>query len=112
MHGPHTILSVGRDASLLIHRHALLTRAGYAVTSAAQPVKAMHLLDSHAFDLIVVGGHGHTEHVWISSIEKDKNVRVVFLTCEHLRPDDEKCICADDETLRQVADALSCNLNR
>lgn len=109
MQGPHTILSVGQDPTVLTHRHAILTRAGYTVTSAAQPLKALHhLLAKHAFDLVLVGTHGQREHVWIERIQKDKNVRVVFLATSN----DQVHVAQEADVLQKVAEALSASLNR
>lgn len=112
MSDPHTILSLGHNPTLLTHRHALLTRAGYAVTSAAHPVKAMHLLERRNFDVVVVGLHRHSERLTIEQIQKDKHVPVIFLCCDQFDPVSGTCKCSDahlscEELLGQIAGAIS-----
>jgi CheY-like chemotaxis protein len=86
MHASHAILSVGHDTALLSYRHALLTRAGYKVTSAAHPAKALDLLTARNFDLIIVGGHAASERAAIEQAHRDTHVPVFFLCGNELDP--------------------------
>jgi CheY-like chemotaxis protein len=112
MHGPPEILSVGHNPTLLAFRHLLLKKAGYAVTSAALPVKAMDLLSTHSFDLILVGLAAHAERIAIERLNKDNQVPVIFLCCDQFDPTTGACMCqqarlSPEELLRKIADALS-----
>lgn len=112
MHGPLSILSVGHNPRLLTHRHVLLKNAGYAVTSAAHPVKAMSLLSTRTFDLILVGVSAHAERVIIERANEGNRVPVIFLCCEKFDPATGTCTCEDahlsgEELLRKIAEAIS-----
>jgi CheY-like chemotaxis protein len=112
MHWPREILSVGHNPTLLTHRHLLLKNAGYAVTSAALPLKAMDLLSTHNFDLIVVGLAAHAERLAFERLNKDNHVPVIFLCCDQFDPTSGACTCQQagltpEELLRKIAAALS-----
>lgn len=112
MHGPHSILSVGHNPRLLTHRHVLLKNAGYAVTSAAHPVKAMSLLSTRSFDLILVGVSAHAERIVIERVNENIHVPVIFLCCDRFNPTTGFCTCQDvhlsgEELLQRIAAALA-----
>lgn len=112
MHGPHSILSIGHNPRLLTHRHVMLKNAGYSVTSAAHPIKAMSLLSTRSFDLILVGVSAHAERIIIERANESVHVPVIFLCCEKFDPSTGTCTCQDahlnaDELLKKIAAALS-----
>jgi glutaredoxin len=111
MHGPQ-ILSVGHNTKLLTHRHVLLTNAGYEVTSAALPVKAMNLLSTRSFDLILVGVSAHAERILVERAQEGIQVPVIFLCCENFDPSLGVCTCQNaelgsEELLQKIAEVLS-----
>lgn len=112
MHGPLSILSVGHNPKLLTHRHVLLKNAGYAVTSATLPLKALNLLSTKSFDLILVGVSAHAERILIERSQEGVRVPVIFLCCEKFDPTTGVCTCQDaqlrtEELLQRIAEALS-----
>lgn len=112
MHGPHSILSVGHNPRLLTHRHVLLKNAGYDVTSAAQPLKALNLLSTRSFDLILVGVSAHAERIVIERANQGLQVPVIFLCCEQFDPINGVCTCENrhlstEELLQKIGAAIS-----
>lgn len=111
-HGPQSILSIGHNPRLLTHRHVLLKNAGYDVTSATLPVKAMNLVFTRSFDLILVGVAAHGERILIERAQEDVHVPVIFLCCDKFDPSLGICTCVDaalssEELLQRIAMVLS-----
>jgi len=111
MCGPREILSLGHNPRLLTHRHMLLKKAGYSVVSAAHPVKAMKLLATRSFDLILVGLSAHAERILIERLNEQLKVPLLFLSCDEFDPTPGMCTCEDarlssEELLQQIAVAL------
>lgn len=112
MQGPHTILSVGHNPTLLMHRHALLTRAGYSVISATQPAKAMKMMNTRNFDLIIVGLQGNSERRCIERVQRDMHVPVIFLCCDEFDAAADAGTCKDaalsgEALLRKISAAIN-----
>jgi len=112
MHGPRSILSLGHNPRLLTNRHVLLTKAGYSVTSAAQPVKAINLLSTRSFDLLLVGVSAHAERILIERARADIHVPVIFICCDKFDPSTGICTCDDaqitsEALLQKIAAVLS-----
>jgi CheY-like chemotaxis protein len=111
-HVPREILSVGHDPRLLTHRHILLKNAGYSVISAAHPVKAMNMLSTRNFDLVLVGLSGHAERVAIERLQTEIHVPVIFLCCDQFDPTSGICTCqyarlSPEELLQRIAAVLA-----
>lgn len=112
MHTAKSILSIGHNPTLLTYRHVLLRNAGYRVVSAADPPKAMELVSTRNFDLIIVGLFAHSERLLIERFNEQRNIPVIFLCCDKFNPAVGVCRCHDArlssrEFLRKVAEALS-----
>jgi DNA-binding response OmpR family regulator len=112
MQGPLAILSVGHNPTLLTHRHALLTRAGHSVISATQPIKAMKLMNSRDFDLIIVGLQGRAERRCIERLQNGKHVPIIFLCCDEFDAAVGMCTCKDasfsgEALLREISAAIN-----